>query len=99
MKIKPLNFQNTQGIQPVQAVKSGQKKQTQGVQQSSGGSSLLDRLNGMDNKLESGGIAAHNKTTNGIKPGGIADHNKITNGIKPGGIADHNISMKRRIAG
>jgi len=75
MKIKPLNFQNTQGIQPVQAVKSGQKKPTQGVQQSSGGSSLLDKLNSMDNKLESGGIASHvNRTSNGIASTGIASH-------------------------
>lgn len=97
MKIDFLRLQ-AQRTQNVQGVNKVQKNQSQSVDANGsfgGGSSLLDRLNSMDNKLESGGIAAHSKSTNGIKPGGVADHNTVTPGIKPGGVAEHNVSKKK----
>jgi len=52
--IKSKKVSPTQGVQKVHGQQDSQAQKTQGSSQSSG-SSLVERLNGMDNKLNQGG--------------------------------------------
>lgn len=56
MAIDPIKFRLFNQLQGVQKTQGVQPKKTQGPAQNSGsGSSLVDKLNSMDNKLNQGG--------------------------------------------
>lgn len=58
MGIDPIKFKKLnqmQNIQKMQAAQAGQSSKSQETGKAAGGGSLMDRLNGMDNKLNQGG--------------------------------------------